>query len=224
MKTTIETNELVAVNNSSSEANKIFKVIMIMLLLLSPILVSCQSNSNSDCKDFSEPFKVILKNYKNYSPDKGTQKDLTLIAGEQSALFILQLDNRSGFELWDYRSDEDDPDMFIEFPFSTVKISKDLAITPIVATFPSDFDRNNPDKRDMYLSSRNKNMWFVDIFDNGHSYHYVYTSKDKDNPRILIETQDNKDGSSRITNILIRKDMSEKDLDEYTYKQVMNIQ
>lgn len=222
MKTTIKTNELVAVNNSSSKTNKIFNVIMMILLLLSPILVSCQNNSN--CEDFSGPFKVNLKEYKNYNPNKGTQESVSFLASEPGALFIFQLDERLGFELWDFRSDEDDPDMFIELPFNGLKLSNDLFATPIVATFPGDFDRNNPDKRDIFLSSKNKDMWFVDLFENGHSYHYIYTKKDKNNPRILIETMINVEKNNHeVRNILIRKDVSEKDLNEFTYKQIMGL-
>ena len=221
METTIKTKGLVAVNNSNSQTNKIFKVIMIMLLLLSPILVSCQSNSN--CEDFSGPFKVNLKEYKNYNPNKGTQ-EMSVLASEPGALFILQLDERLGYELWDFRSDEDDPDMFIELPFDVIKLSRDLAATPIVATFPGDFDRKNPDKRDIFLSSKNKDMWFVDLLENGHSYHYIYTKKDKNNPRILIETVFNAESNLyEVRNILIRKDVSEKDLNEFTYKQTMGL-
>lgn len=222
MKTTNKTKGLVAVNNSSSEANKIFKVIMMMLLLLSPILVSCQSNSN--CEDFSGPFKVNLKEYKNYNPNKGTQESVSFLASEPGALFIFQLDERLGFELWDFRSDEDDPNMFIELPFDGLKLSNDLFATPIVATFPGDFDRKNPDKRDIFLSSKNKDMWFVDLFENGHSYHYIYTKKDKNNPRILVETVLNVETNIyEVRNILIRKDVPEKDLNEFTYKQTMGL-
>lgn len=224
MKTTIKTNELVAVNNSSSKTNKIFNVVMMVLLLLSPILVSCQNNSNSNCEDFSEPFKVNLKEYKNYNPNKGTQKNVSFLASEPGALFIFQLDEKLGFELWDFRSDEDDPDMFIELPFDGLKLSNDLIATPIVATFPGDFDRKNPDKRDIFLSSKNKDMWFVDLFENGHSYHYIYTKKDKNNPRILVETVLNVETNIyEVRNILIRKDVSEKDLNEFTYKQTMGL-
>ena len=222
METKIKTNELVEVNNSSSKTNKIFNLIMLMLLLLSPILVSCQSNSN--CEDFSGPFKVNLKEYKNYNHNKGTQESVRYLASESGALFILQLDERLGYELWDFRSDEDDPDMFIELPFDGLKLSKDLYATPIVATFPGDFDRKNPDKRDIFLSSKNKDMWFVDLFENGHSYHYIYTKKDKNNPRILIETMLNVETNIyEVRNILVRKDVPEKDLNEFTYKQAMGL-
>ena len=222
MKTTNKTKGLAAVNNSSSKANRIFNVIMVLLLLLSPILVSCQNNSN--CEDFSGPFKVNLKEYKNYNPNKGTQKSVSFLASEPAAIFLFQLDERLGFELWDFRSDEDDPDMFIELPFDGLKLSEDLFATPIVATFPGDFDRKNSDKRDIFLSSKNKDMWFVDLFENGHSYHYIYTKKDKNNPRILVETVLNVETNIyEVRNILIRKDVSEKDLNEFTYKQTMGL-
>ena len=226
METTIETNELVAVNNSSSKTNKIFKVIMMMLLLLSPILVSCQSNSNSNSEDFSEYYKANVKEYKNYNHAKGVEVKFSSIASEPAAVFILQLDNRLGFELWDYMTDWDSPEMYVELPFYTNNLSSNLAITPIVATYPGDPDPNkSDDERGTFLSSRNKNMWFIDYFENNRSYHYIYTEKDKNKPRIIIETKLNDDkNSSAIINILIRKDVSEKDLDEYTYKQVMNIQ
>lgn len=226
METIIKTKGLVAVNNSSSKTNKIFKVIMIMLLLLSPILVSCQSNSNSDCKDFSEHYKANVREYKNYNPDKGVEDNFVSIANEQGAVFILQLDNRLGFELWDFMTDWDSPEMYVELPFSTNNLSSNLSITPIVATYPGDPDPNkSDDERGTFLSSRNKNMWFIDYYENNRNYHYIYTEKDKNKPRIIIETKLNDDKkSSAIINILIRKDVSEKDLDEYTYKQVMNIQ
>ena len=224
METTIKTNELVAVNNSSSKTNKIFNLIMLMLLLLSPILVSCQSNSN--CEDFSEYYKANVKDYKNYNPSKGVEVKFSSLASEPAAVFILQLDNRLGFELWDYMTDWDSPDMYVELPFYTNNLSSNLAITPIVATYPGDPDPNKSDEeRGTFLSSRNKNMWFIDYYENNRNYHYIYTEKDKNKPRIIIETKLNDDKkSSAIINILIRKDVSEKDLDEYTYKQVMNIQ
>lgn len=226
MKTTIKTNELVAVNNSSSKTNKIFNVVMVLLLLLSPILVSCQNNSNSDCEDFSGPYKANVKEYKNYNPTKGVETKFTSVASEPSTVFILQLDNRSGFELWDFMTDWDSPEMYVELPFYTNALSSNLSITPIVATYPGDPDPNkSDDERGTFLSSRNKNMWFIDYYENNRSYHYIYTEKDKNKPRIIIETKLNDDKkSSAIINILIRKDVSEKDLDEYTYKQVMNIQ
>ena len=221
METKNKTNGLVAVNNSSSKTNKIFNVVMLLLLLLSPILVSCQSNSN--CEDFSEPFKVNIKEYKNYNTTKGVEEKIASIANEQGALFILELDERLGFELWDFISDWDSPDMFIEMPFYTTYISKDLAITPIVATYPGDPDPNkSDDERGTFLSSRNKNMWFVDFQENNHNYHYIFTDKDKNKPRIIIESRLNDDkNSSAVINILIRKDVPEKDLNEYTYKQIM---
>lgn len=229
MKTTIETKGLVAVNNSNLKTNKIFNVIMLLLLLLSPILVSCQSNFNSnlnsDCEDFSKTYKVNIKEYKNYNPNRGVEENFMSIATEKGALFILELDERLGFELWDFISDWDSPDMFIEMPFKRNKLSRYLTITPIVATYPGDPDPNkSDDERGTFLSSRNKNMWFVDFHENNHNYHYIYTEKDKNNPRIVVESRVDGDKGSLIVNILIRKDVSEKDLDEYTYKQVMNIQ
>ena len=227
MKTTIKTNELVAVNNSSSKTNKIFNVIMVLLLLLSPILVSCQNNSNpnSDCEDFSKTYKVNIKDYKNYKATKGVEENFMSIANERAAIYILELDEKSGFELWDFISDWDSPDMFIEMPFKRNKLSKTLAITPIVATYPGDPDMNkSDDERGTFLSSRNKNMWFVDFCENNRNYHYIFTKKDKNNPRIVVESHEDVGKGCLIVNILIRKDVSEKDLDEYTYKQVMNIQ
>ena len=65
-------------------------------------------------------------------------------------------------------------------------------------------------------------MWFVDFQENNHNYHYIFTDKDKNKPRIIIESRLNDDKkSSAIINILIRKDVPEKDLNEYTYKQIM---
>ena len=225
MKTTNKTKGLVAVNNSNSKTNKIFNVIMVLLLLLSPILVSCQNNSNSDCEDFSKTYKVNIKEYKNYNSTKGVEENFMSIANERAAIYILELDEKSGFELWDFISDWDSPDMFIEMPFKRNKLSKTLAITPIVATYPGDPDMNkSDDERGTFLSSRNKNMWFVDFCENNRNYHYIFTEKDKNNPRIVVESHEEGDKGCLIVNILIRKDVSEKDLDEYTYKQVMNIQ
>ena len=228
MKTTNKTKGLVEVNNSSSEANKIFKVIIIMLLLLSPILVSCQSNSNSnsnyDCEDFSKTYKVNIKDYKNYNPTKGVEANFMSIANERAAIYILELDEKLGFELWDFISDWDSPDMFIEMPFKRNKLSKTLAITPIVATYPGDPDMNkSDDERETFLSSRNKNMWFVDFCENNRNYHYIFTEKDKNNPRIVVESHEDGDKGALIINILIRKDVPEKELNEFTYKAVMKL-
>ena len=70
METKIKTNELVAVNNSSSKTNKIFNVIMMMLLLV--FAVSCKKEAAKvevkKAVDYSLPFKLkdSISTYNNF--------------------------------------------------------------------------------------------------------------------------------------------------------------
>lgn len=196
MKTTIETKGLVAVNNSSSKTNKLFNVIMMMLLLV--FTVSCKKEAAKvDVKnavDYSLPFKLkdSISTYNNFvdqNNNSGTwdlNKDPEVL--KNITLTVIDSDVEMNDAIFDILGDGELENMFVRVPnFSGVKLSEEITVFPVTFTYPDHTDNYEQEYIVYSENSKYKNMWLVEYLYKGRHFYYVSHEANKNSPTTIVE-------------------------------------
>lgn len=196
MKTTIKTNELVAVNNSSSKTNKIFNVIMMVLLLV--FAVSCKKEAAKvEVKkevDYSLPFslKDSISTYNNFvdqNNNSGTwdlNKDPEVL--KNITLTVIDSDVEMNDAIFDILGDGELENMFVRVPnFSGVKLSEEITVFPVTFTYTDHTDNYEQEYIVYSENSKYKNMWLVEYLYKGRHFYYVSHEANKNSPTTIVE-------------------------------------
>lgn len=196
MKTTNKTNGLVAVNNSSSKTNKIFNVVMVVILLV--FAVSCKKEAAKvevkKAVDYSLPFKLkdSISTYNNFVDKNDNSRDWELnkdsIVLRDITLTIIDSDIEMKRALFDILGDGELENMFIRVPnYSGVQLSEEITAFPITFTYPSSPDYYGTQYIVYNYDSKYKNMWLIYYQYKGRHFFYLSHEANKNSPTTILE-------------------------------------